>query len=505
MRTKDKLKNPAIGETDVLLFIIFVFAVIYGLISLVNHYEFRTYALDLGMFNQALYSFAHLNLNYFTLATDGSHVNYFADHFSLITVAFAPFYYLLHSYTLLVIQIIAILAGGVGIYMFAKHETDTKYLPLFVIFQFFGIWGIYSALAFDFHDNVVAAMLVPWLAYSYVSGKKRLFILFFLLILIAKENMALWLVFIILGLMLHRGLSHWRQFLRFEVPMLALAALYFIIVISVIMPALADENGGASTLVARYSEFGNSPAAIARNIVLNPQKTFSLLFQATRPNKDHGDDKYGLHAAVLASGGLALLAVPSCLVMLIPVYLQKFLTVDPSFWGITGQYSIEFVPIIGIAFTTLLAMLKRRRLGVRWQYLVAALFLVTTYGSLSYTIANRKLSDFSQEDNVNFLATDHYTPSVKVNEVNQFLDSIPAGVPLSASSSLAPHLGYRNQIYQYPIIRNSEYIVIMQDPRDNFIDPALLPAARNFVMLLRTNVSNEPARRYLLMIYKRKS
>ncbi len=470
-------------ENVILFYILAVFGIVFGLVSLVNHYEFRTYALDLGMFNQAVYSFAHLKLNYFTLAIDGSSVNYFADHFSLITVLYAPFYYLLGTYTLLIIQILAILFGGVGLYLLARHEIGSKYLPLLVIFQFFGIWGIWSALAFDFHNNVVAAMLVPWLAFCYVAGRKKLFILFFLLILISKENMALWLVFIILGLMLRRGLSHWRSFVRFEIPLLAAAALYFAVVIGAIMPALANGNAVSSILVHRYAEFGNSRAAIAENIILKPQKTFSLLFRPLHPDNEHGDDKYGLHAMVLASGGLTLLVAPSFLVMLIPIYLQKMLTVDPTLWGIAGQYSIEFVPVIGLALVALLAKLKRKKIAARWQYAAALIIILMTYGSLSYTIANGKLTMWKNDDNINLFTSNHWQPSVIIPVVNSYLDSVPPDAAISVTSSLAPHLAFRDKLYLYPVIKDARYLVLMQDRLDNFIDPKLLPDGRNFNLI----------------------
>lgn len=492
-------------EHFILTIIMCIFGTVYCLISFVNQNEFRTYALDLGMFNQALYSFAHLKLNYFTLAIDGSNVNYFADHFSLITILYAPFYYLLRTNTFLVIQIFAILGGGLGIYLYAEHEIDSKYLPLIVVTQFFGIWGIYSALAFDFHNNVVAAMFVPWLALCYVTGKKRLFILFFLLILIAKENMALWLVFILLGLMLRRGLSHWRDFLKFEIPLALSAAIYFLVVIGLIMPALGSGgSGGSATLMSRYAQFGNSPTTIAENIVIHPRQTFSSLFESPQPDKVHGDDKYGLHGMVLASGGLALLAAPSYLVMLIPIYLQKMLTGDPSLWGITGQYSIEFVPIISLAFIALLVTLKRRKLTSSWQYPVAIIITAMTFSSLYYVIDNGKLSMFSHNDNVNFMSSNHYHSPVKTGEVNKYLNLIPPDAAISVTSSLAPHLSFRDKIYLYPIIKDAKYLVLMQDRQDNFIDPGSLPAGKDFGILIRAYVNSDRSHTFQLLIYKRK-
>jgi len=48
-----------------------IFTLIYCLVSFVNHNNFRTSSLDLGMFNQALYSFSHGKMNYFTLDLSG--------------------------------------------------------------------------------------------------------------------------------------------------------------------------------------------------------------------------------------------------------------------------------------------------------------------------------------------------------------------------------------------------------------------------------------------------
>ena len=124
-----------------------LFAVIYCLISLVNHYQFRTFALDLGLDNNALYSLAHFRMSYFMLDLTVSHMNFFGDHFSPIMFLYVPFYYLFGSYTLLFIQIVSVLFGGYGIYKYCKYKFPEGYVPLLITFQFFSVWGIFSALS----------------------------------------------------------------------------------------------------------------------------------------------------------------------------------------------------------------------------------------------------------------------------------------------------------------------------------------------------------------------
>ena len=58
------------------------FAVVYSLLSLVNHYNFRTYAYDLGLMNNALYDYSHFQFNNATLLQPELK-NYLSEHFEL--------------------------------------------------------------------------------------------------------------------------------------------------------------------------------------------------------------------------------------------------------------------------------------------------------------------------------------------------------------------------------------------------------------------------------------
>jgi uncharacterized membrane protein len=103
-----------------------LFAIIYSSISLVNHYYFRTAALDLGLYNNAIYNFANFSMPKYTLGTSGVEQPFLATHFSLITILYAPFYYIFGSYTLLIIQIFSILFAGYYIYVFTEREREKE-------------------------------------------------------------------------------------------------------------------------------------------------------------------------------------------------------------------------------------------------------------------------------------------------------------------------------------------------------------------------------------------
>jgi len=452
-----KLKTS--GKLILLTSVFLVFAVIYGLISLVNHYLYRTDALDLGMFNHAIYSFSHLKMNYFTLDVWGNEINYFGDHFSPITVLISPFYYIFGTYTLLIIQIISILFGGFGIYKYVSLSHPKTYIPVLITIQFFSIWGIYSALSFDYHNNVIAAMLVPWLLYFYEKANKKYFLLFFALIIISKENMALWMGFILIGLIVKRlmaekGKIKVPELLKFEIPLIVISFLYFGLIIGIVMPLI--RHGQGTDQLARYSLLGNTFTEICSTLFQHPKYLFSLLFESPLKDGLGFGIKSELHFMILVSGGFALLYRPYYLVMLIPIYAQKLLTGDLFYWGINRQYSIEFVPILSLCLSDFLATRKSTKTAY-------GITIVTIISTLYFTFSSIEKNSGLWYDKTNsaFYSKIHYRSPLNISEINNTLTTLPDDAIISVSSVLSPHLAFRDKIYLFPVIKDATFIVLL--------------------------------------------
>jgi len=447
-------------KSKVVAIIFILFALIFSSISLVNHYLLRTYSFDLGMFNQALYSFAHFKMNYFTLDQNGNAVNYFGDHFAPITLLLAPLYYLGGTYTLLVVQILFVLIGGWGVYRYASLHYSNSYIPVIILVQFFGIWGIYSALSYDFHTNVLAAMLVPWLIYYHERTNTRAFLLMFLLILIAKENMALWLFFILLGLALKKIAQgsfkgEIRKLLKLEIPLMIFTVIYFIATVGYIMPYLSGTIH--ANPMNRYADLGNNLSEIVSNIFLHPGHVISLLFESPLKEQYTFGIKMELHLMVLVSGGFALLFRPYYLVMLIPIYAQKLFANNYAFWGINGQYSIEFVPILSLCLADFLLKIKSSKLAMA----IAIATTVTTIGFNIDRMESRR-SVWYNRTNTAFYAKQHYQSPLNVNAIKEELATIPDEVPVSVSAPLAPWLASRDKLYSFPVVKDAAYLVLLR-------------------------------------------
>jgi len=445
-KSKNKKMKNKVLFTICFSLVIIAFAVAYSLASIVPHSLFRTFALDLGMFNHALYNYAHFQPAHFLLAIDGTEIPYLGDHFSPLTMLYAPFYYLFGSYTLLIIQIASILLGGYGIFVYAQFKGLNKWVSLLLMTHFFILWAIFSALSFDFHNNVVAAMLIPWFVLHFEKGNLKQTLLFFALILIAKENMALWMAFILLGLLLLRqGKSHSIS-TRLVLGLAAFSIAYFLLVVLVIMPAYS--KGMGTDQLSRYSAVGGSMSEVVMSMIIDPAKYFSLLFEDTQSTGAAGI-KSRFWFLFLISGGFALFYKPQYLIMILPIIAQKMFASNFIIWGIQNQYSIELAPMISLALIAFLPVFKTSTS----KYLFLAILIFT-----SYFYNTDKLG----KNNIPIFRAEHYHSEIDVKEVREAFKLIPDKAVISVNSELAPHLAFRDTIYHFPIVKNAAYIVILK-------------------------------------------
>lgn len=432
-----------------ILLILLLFGAIYCLIALYNHYLFRTYALDLGLYTNAIFKYAHFRLASSQMIYDYSEP-LLGDHFDLYLIILSPIVYILGSYTLPVIQIIAILAGGLGIYKyFNLNGIRHSFLPIAATLYFLLFFGVYSAISFDYHSNVVAAMLIPWFLILLKQEKYRLAALLLLLILVAKENMALWMIFVCSGLMIESRENKKAVILLSAFALFSL--LYFLAVIYFIIPAFTES--GKYNLFS-YSILGHSPADALKNLFLHPMKYISNFFTNHTANPAGDYIKTEMHILVLVSGLYLLLTRPAYLIMLIPIYLQKAYHDNYQVWGIFGQYSIEFAPVMAIGIFSFINDLKKKKTALWLSALVIAGAALATFRTMDHSVM------YTQKSKIRFYQAAHYSRKYNVKTVYLELDKIPSGAAVSAQSPFVPHLALRDKIYQFPVIKDADYIVL---------------------------------------------
>lgn len=434
-----------------LLITVIFFAVLYALISLPNHYYFRTSALDLGLYTNALYDYIRFQWNDSTVFMEIPQ-NLLADHFDLYLIIFSPLSLLFGTYTLLIVQIIAVIAGGYGIFRYFSLVSENKWLPLLAMLHFFLFFGIFSAIAFDYHSSVVAAMILPWFFYYFRKENYKVSAILLLAMLISKENTGLWLFFVCLGLLFEYYRK--RKAMGYLVIFAAFSLLWFLAVVFFIMPALSNEGIFPHF---RYSVLGNDPVSFITAFFSDPIGSIGILFSNHLPFPYGNFVKLEFHLFVLISGLYLLLFKPHFLVMLIPLYFQKMYHDNVWVWSVAHHYSVEFAPVMTIGVFSFIGSLKRA------DYL-RLLSAVVILGTL---IATARLMDntviFTNKSMIRFYKADHYRRDYDTGMVRDALSLIPPDAVVSAQSGFLPHLALRDNVYMFPIIKDAQYILISQD------------------------------------------
>lgn len=475
--------------------IIVFFGIVYFTISIYNHYNFRTFAYDLGIKNQVIWDYSHGRMNYNTLMPElHGEINVLANHFEPILFFIAPFYYLFGSYTLLIFQIVFILFGGWGLYRYLCEISGDRLFSSLGMAMFYGMWGIFGALSFDFHTNVIAAVMVPWIFYAIQRKKNMVWVLTLTFILFCKENMALWMVFVGLGIFLHWFRDKKRRNIGLFISLIS--GVYFVVIMKYAMPYFAD--GKLAYMHFKYAVLGSGWTEALKTVITRPGYTIGLLFEDHNTGNITAFDsnaKWQLHQFLLLSGGIVLLFRPQFLVMLIPVYAQKMFSDDPVKWSIFQQYSIEFVPIVVLAAFTFINKWENGivKILAGLVLFLAAFDTTKEFSGLWKPLPYGKVL-------TNFYQKSHYSREIDRKEIRQLIKALPEAESVSATFYVVPHIAGRKKIYQFPEIKDANYILAVNDGYYTYpIDSGRFqPTIDSILQTNQWNIKLQTAHGYLL-------
>lgn len=424
-----------------------LFGIIYALISFGNHYNFRTYTYDLGAYTNALYDYARFQWNdssSFLLESQ----NLLADHFDLYLPLFSPLSFLFGTYTLLVVQILALLIGGYFIYLYFRSRQASTFLSITATVYFYAFYGVYGALATDYHSNVVAAALLPVFFYFIQLKRLKAATLMLIILLIGKENMGLWLAFVCFGL----SFTYWKESMvrNYLWAASGFCLLYFYAVLQWIMPSFANEE---YTYGLRYSYLGTNLSEAVSYIFNHPIDVLKTFFVSHLDDPFAQEVKASLHWILLSSGLPFLLKKPQYLLMLLPIYFQKLFHDNFLVWSISYQYNIEFAPIFAIGIFSVIQQIKAHKP----QKIFCVLAIIMASGSTIYMMDSGTV--FLKRSQLRFYKADHYQRNYDVKKVHEAFKLIPNDAIVAAQPPFLPHLALRDNIYNFPFIQDADYLV----------------------------------------------
>ncbi len=163
----DPSAGPRVGRLDPYLLAVVFFAA-YTALSVTRYRQMLTMSWDLGIFEQAVKSYAHLHAPVADLKGPG--FNILGDHFSPVTALIAPFYRVFPTpVTLLVAQALLFAVSVIPITRGAAHLLGRgRGLAIGVAYAL--SWGVQRAVEFDFHE---IAFAMPMLAFSLEGVLRR--------------------------------------------------------------------------------------------------------------------------------------------------------------------------------------------------------------------------------------------------------------------------------------------------------------------------------------------
>ncbi len=400
-------KNSAV----ILWLAIITYAVIFSLLTLKKLDLFLYNAYDLAIFNQVFWNTLHGDWLNMTINAN----SYLADHFTPILFLFLPIYWLKPGPELLLILQSCLLAlAAWPLYAISRLILQDKFISLGIGLLWLFNPVVHSINFYEFHLETVLAFLILWVFYFYQREKLGLFLLFFCLSLLVREDAAIAMIgFSFLAILDKRS---WQWIL---IPGL-LAIVYFIFAIKLISFFSPIENykflvyyqwaGGDSLLTIIWSWF-KQPLEFLRHLFNWHNLNFFILF--------------------LPLCFLPLLK-PKYLILIILPALQIFLTSSGfSSFVAFSHYAVFFLPALFIAFIFSVEKVQQSSRILREnKAFLGIVFLVTTFYFL-FTLSPASAG----------FQPNHYFKG------DYFVNNIGLDSKVAVSDNLAPLLSSRSEIY----------------------------------------------------------
>lgn len=462
-------------KTKISLAIITLALFIHAFLTFGSHYTFRSHYWDLAAHTQPLWEYMQGRMAHFP--GDASRLM-LSDHFSPALILYSPLVLIFKSYTLLIVQYIFLIIGALGIHKYLQNQAPQalKYSP-WIWFFFFTHWGIVAAINYDFHNNVPAAMLIPWLILFFQQQKAGKFFLVLSFMLICQENTSFYCGMLLLALTLEKLWKLWKTALHTQnssgnnryiyiysklllqiitqIPWWYFAGIllcfgYFFLLISVVLPSIHYVQ------LSRYAHLGSGALDIAWNIICEPTRIL-IPYQQASP-KELREALHGL--CVMIFGAIWLIGLrPWLLIAVLGYTAQRFLSNTPTYWSQHYQYSVELSPLLTILFIDQLSKWHKWINTKTRLWIMTILVIVSAWASERNVKISLKIKGITQS-----LCNKGVIP---IHELYKAIAKVPDSCTILTQEQFSAHL-YRRYAGQLQELNehsdlsqiNTEYILV---------------------------------------------
>jgi uncharacterized membrane protein len=411
------------------------YTLFFSLLTVQRHHAQLTTANDLGIFDQLLWNITHGRGMQRSIEISFPH---WGVHTQPILYLLAPFYLLFPGpEILLILQSLALALGAVPLYLFARRRIHRAGPALLLAAAYLLSPALQGMNLIDFHPYALAPLFLLWAFYFLETSRSKPFALFALLAIACKEDVAP----IVAMMGLYALVIKRRPALG--LPTLGFGLAWYLFAVGVWQPHV---SGGVDKQGWRYAQLAWPLPELLRTLLTRPGVWIPYVLQPA---------KRAYLIGLLWPFGLLPLLAPHISALALPPLMTNLLSSfaaqhEPDLY----QYNAAIVPFLALASASALAWL-RHRYGNWWRgrVVVGAPIALLVVGSLSFQF----LYGHSP------LAASFHWPQVTVHHAvrDGLLQQIPPDAPVSAQTTLVPHLSGRAAVWEYPMgLDAAEYVIL---------------------------------------------
>jgi uncharacterized membrane protein len=403
--------------------------------SLLLHGAFHSNAWDLGVFTQVTWNTAHGEPFEYSFRA----ISYAGDHWQPALLLFVPLTWAGGgAATLLVSQAVLLGAAIIPLYLCARHGAGQA-AALLACFAYAFSPGVARAVSFDVHLEALAPLLCFTAVYGLVLKRDWLFIVPALLLLTIKEDAPI----LVLGLVV---LAAWHfQWRRKAAAVAAVAILYGAVVNLWLIPHYRGDE--LNPLAERYGYLGDSATEILLAIPTHPAEVVRHVVT--------WDKGAVVLLLVLLAAAAAPLFRPIMILAGAPLVVLPALSQDND----QARFELHYLLVpTAFAFSCLLFHLNRPPAswwpGFSRHLTPRRTLAASAAASFAVFMLHAPLPPSLAFEPGRF-AVDHHA---RVSR--SFVGMVPPGAIVSAQSPFVPHLAQRREIFVFPRVLTSEYVLI---------------------------------------------
>ena len=411
--------------------------------SFLRYTNYYTGRFDLGNMAQTVWNTIHGNFFIMTNPNGTEEVSRLAFHADFILILLAPFYLIWEDpRMLLLIQTFVLTFGGIFVYLIAKHVLKNKALALTFAICFYLNPALNYTNLYDFHAVTLATTFLLGAFYFILTKKWSRAVLFLFLAGITKEQV--WAINVLIGIYIF--FIGKQKTLGASVAILS--GLIFYVLFWIVIP---ESAGSEHFALEFYSDYGDKPAEVIKNIILNPVDAVQTLLLPDRLSY--------IKQLFMPLGYLSIIAFPF-LIFAAPDLVINILSNFAPMHEIYYQYSSTITPFIFLSAIYAAYFILKKFPEVPYEAIISFLLILTFISSYNYG----PLPYAQKPNNAMFKK-----PLIIKNSVNNYINSISDDFIISASNNLGSHLSHRRQIFVLPLgIEKSDLVMfLLRNPNEN--------------------------------------